>query len=580
MRTNKWLVILFSLVLSVMSLSEDFKMTIMHINDHHSHLEPETIDLNINGKSTRLEYGSISRVSTEIQNIRNTEKNVLTLHAGDALTGTLYYTLFKGEIDAKVMNQIKFDAFTLGNHEFDDGDAVLANFLKQLETPIIAANVKANNGSPLVNIWKPYIIKQYGKEKVGIIGIATSKKTKETSNPSDKVEFIDEVTTTKKYVSELQKKGINKIIVLTHFGYDNALELAKQTSGVDVIISGDQHALLGSKLAEVGLNPVGEYPTKIMSKKGEPVYVAEAWQYSFLLGKLDVIFDKQGLVKSISGDEKIVLGDKILRKNAEGKRVELEGAEREAVYKFIKESNYLKIVEKDPKIEELLKSYSDKKQKLSLEKVGESEETILGGSANRIPNGDNPSGSYVAAVVAQATYETLSSMASGKVDFVIQNAGTVRTNIEKGDITIDTVYTVLPYANTLYVLDIKGSEIKQVLEEAIDFSLAGSSGGFPYAYNLRYEANKNGKLGERVTKIEIFNSNTNKWELLDNEKMYKSGANAYIASGKDGYVTFGKITSTRGGQDTYITEEKSFLDFVKKYKTIKKPETTNVKFSF
>ena len=218
---------------------DGFEINIIHINDHHSHLEDEKMDLMLAGKKTKVTVGGIGRVTAKIKELRTQEKNPLVLHAGDAVTGTLYYTLFNGVADAEEMNLIGFDAFTLGNHEFDGGNEGLAKFLNALKVPVISSNVVPDKGSILEGKWKPYLIKEIGGEKVGIIGLDIVGKTKNSSNPGKDIKFLDEVATAQKYVDELTALGINKIILLSHFGYENNLDLAKKVSGVDVIVSGD-----------------------------------------------------------------------------------------------------------------------------------------------------------------------------------------------------------------------------------------------------------------------------------------------------------------------------------------------------
>src|SRR5690554_5641555 len=131
---------------------EPYQLTIAHINDHHSHLLPmQRTAINVDGTHYRVETGGFARVVTQIETIRANNDAVLTLHAGDAVTGTLFYTLFNGVADAEMMNHVCFDAFALGNHEFDNGDAGLKRFLDALamgscDTPVLAANVQPEVG--------------------------------------------------------------------------------------------------------------------------------------------------------------------------------------------------------------------------------------------------------------------------------------------------------------------------------------------------------------------------------------------------------------------------------------------------
>ncbi len=122
--------------------SAQFTLDILHVNDHHSHLAQETFEIDAaalpegvvlpaEAESVAVTYGGFPRLVSYIQQVQNasTADGLVKLHAGDAITGTLFYSLYKGEADAEMMNYVCFDALTLGNHEFDDGDASLATFI-------------------------------------------------------------------------------------------------------------------------------------------------------------------------------------------------------------------------------------------------------------------------------------------------------------------------------------------------------------------------------------------------------------------------------------------------------------------
>ena len=126
-----------------------FELNVAHINDHHSHLEEEKMPIKLDGKTVTVHIGGLPRVGQEIKNFRKNNKNTLVVHAGDAVTGTLYYTLFEGKADAELMNAINFDAYTLGNHEFDDGNKFLRSFLDALKIPVVSSNVVPDKGSIL-----------------------------------------------------------------------------------------------------------------------------------------------------------------------------------------------------------------------------------------------------------------------------------------------------------------------------------------------------------------------------------------------------------------------------------------------
>lgn len=567
------------------SKNKSFELNVVHINDHHSHLEQEPMELTLGGKKVTVNVGGMPRVAQRIADLKKNNKNTVALHAGDALSGTLYYTLFQGKADAELMNAVKFDAFTLGNHEFDDGNNVLKSFLDILKTPVISSNVIPDKGSVLEGKWKPYIIKKIGGQNIGIIGLDVVGKTVESSNPGKDVKFTDEVETARKYSNELRSKGVNKIILLSHAGLEKNLEIAEKVDGIDIIITGDTHYLLGNEFSEFGLKPMAEYPIKRNSPNGDPVYIAEAWNYSYLVGHLKANFNSRGVITQIESEPNIVIGDDLFEvKNAEGKKVPMEESEKNAVLEYVKNNKNIEVVKNSPSVQKMLDKYKTEKEEMAKKPVGTIKETIPGGSDNRIPSEKNPQGSLATTLVSEAVLHTLKNIGTGNVDFVILNSGGVRITLNPGDFTYDTAYTLLPFtSNTIYTMKITGAEVKQVIEDALNFVFTGgSSGAFPYGAGIRYEATKEGTLGTRVKKVEVFDAASNKWTPINPGQTYTVGTNSYIASGKDGYVTFGKITSdpARGGVNTYLGDAKAFIDYLKEKKELGKPASSNVIFKY
>ena len=130
------------------------ELNVAHINDHHSQLDAfANTELTLDGVATQVELGGFARQTAMFKSLAS-QKNLLKIHAGDALTGTLYYTFFKGAADAMMMNTVCFDAFAPGNHEFDDSDAVFKGFIDELgkstcKTPVISSNITPKAGTPL-----------------------------------------------------------------------------------------------------------------------------------------------------------------------------------------------------------------------------------------------------------------------------------------------------------------------------------------------------------------------------------------------------------------------------------------------
>lgn len=561
-------------------------LTILHINDHHSHLAADgSMDLILAGEKTRVSAGGFPMLAAQFEALSDENENVLKLHAGDAMMGSLYFTLFKGEADAALMNAICFDAFALGNHEFDLGDAGLRDFIDFLRrgdcgTPVLAANVLPEVGvSPLAPVAQddyilPYTIKEVGGAKVGIIGIDIKKKTMESSSPDPTTRFLDEAETAQKYIDELTAAGIDRIVLLTHVQYGNDLILAKTLNGVDVIIGGDSHTLLGEEFAPLGLSPKGPYPTVVTGADGNTVCVAQVWEYAHVVGELHVDFKPDGTVASCTGTPHLPLADSFKRKNADGDRVELEGTDRQAVLAAIAEHPYLRLSLEDETAKSVLASFAAVVDERKAEVIGTTTddlclERIPGQGRSKIcePSDTAGHGSDITMLVAYAFREM-----SKTGDIAIQNGGGVRIDVPAGPISIGTAYELLPFSNTLVELTMTGAEIHAVLEDALDYALLpdGSTGAYPYAAGLRWHVDLSAAKGSRLTGLEYKGPSDDAWSSLDLARSYKVITNDYIGAGRDGYATFKTVTEDGRSLDTYLDYAQSFVDFVKQRGTVGK----------
>jgi len=532
---------------------------ILHVNDIHSHLDSDNIDLTLDGTTTEAEIGGMARVATLVNKLSAENDNHLVLHAGDAVQGTLYYTLFQGAADAEVMNAIGFDAMCIGNHEFDDGDAWLAGFSDQLDAPLISSNIEVAPGNVLEGKFAPYIIKEMGGEQIGIIGVTIAGKTEESSQPSDEITFKDEIESVQAAVDELKAAGVGKIIVLSHYGYNNVQILATQVSDIDVIVDGDSHTLLGD-FSPYDLSNSGDYPTMATNADGDDVCIVQAWEYSKVLGELDVTFIGNTL-ESCSGTPHLLLGDSFVREDANKNEYTVSGDERVGIQDAIDADDQLTITEEDPTVAAIIADYAQDVDALGETVIGEAGEDLL---LSRVPGHDYygvnlPLGSDITPVVAKAFYEM-----DPNADIAIQNGGGVRTSVNSGDITYDTAYTLLPFANTLYEIDMYGSEIKQVMEDAIEnIAQGGSTGGFPYAYAIKYDVDATQPYGSRLSNLEFKARGSDSYVPLEDGTLYVVVTNSYTAAGRDGYDTFATVQQERGlGTDTYLDYALSFVNYV------------------
>ncbi len=571
MKRSFWAVpIVATMIAGGLQAGAPLDLKILHFNDHHGFLDQSTMKLTYTGdkgkaKKVYTHLGGLPRMEAEIKKLRN--DHTLVLSAGDAFSGTLYHTLFHGLANVDLMNGMKLDAFTLGNHEFDNRDEGLKAFIDKANFPVVSANTVAAKGSLLDGTWKPYIVKEIGGEKIGIIGLEVGQKTKVSSRPSDKITFLDEVKTAQKYADELTQKGVDKIILLSHFGYDNDVKLAQQVSGIDVIIDGDSHTLMGN-FSPVHLKAqVPDYPHPLTAKDGKPMCIAQAWAHAMVLGEVNVKFDANGTVVSCTGTPHLLIG-KGFRQKIHHKKVDVNASTQVLIESVIAQHPNLDLVDPDPALQAKLDGYKKQVDAKKNNPIGKADEMlkhirIPGHSYGGIDGSNMPLGSDIAPVVSKAFYE-----ASKRADACIQNAGGVRITIHSGPVSYGTAYELLPFSNTLYEIDMKGSDIHDVLEDAISNykdNTGGSTGSFPYAYGLRYDVDVSQPKGKRVTNIEIMDRKTKKWSPLDVNKTYVIVTNNYIAEGRDGYTTFKKVQQAGAhAVDTYLDYAESFVNYVKK----------------
>jgi len=572
-------------------------VNLLHINDHHSNLEPtsNSLDLGTSGPTGsgpfRVPFGGFPRVTAKIAELESQLDNVVKIHAGDAITGTLYYTLFEGEADAEMMNTVCFDMFALGNHEFDDGDATLVKFLDFLaadpacDTPTIAANVVPALGTPLAPVnqddyIRPYVIKEFQGVPVGFIGIDIADKTKGSSQPDETTQFLDEVETTQYYVDLLASMGVHNVVAVTHYGYQNDLALAAAVTGIDAIVGGDSHTLLGN-FGQYGLPSAGPYPTLTQNANGDLVCVVQAWQYSWVVGELGVTF-QEGKATGCDGTPHLLLGDRFTRSvprtpPATGSdTVEITGAERDAILAIIEATPELSVVTPDPDAAAALQLFTDQLAVLRDTVIGTSADLLCTRRVPNLPQGTGgcatlgyaaPSGARLdvnGGFIQQIVSDAFLSR-SFEADLALQNGGGVRVTQDAGEVTIGDVFTILPFNNTLVNLTLSGAEVKQSVEDALNRYAAnpgGNTGAFPYGSGVRWDINMLSGTNNRVSNLEVRDRGTGVWGPIDPAGTYVVVTNSFLAGGGDGAATF-KVAADDGRiVDTFINYAQGLYDYI------------------
>ncbi len=481
------------LALSTGAAFADYQLNILHINDFHSRIESinkfdSTCSAEEEGKKEC--FGGAARLKTAIDQRRQalSGQNVLLLNAGDNFQGSLFYTTYKGAAEAEVLNAMKFDVMTVGNHEFDDSEDGLATFLDKVQFPVISANVLAGDGSKLGDRIKPSLVLDVGGQKIGIVGAVTND-TEELSSPGPKVLIADDVASITAAVQDLKAQGINKIIALTHVGYPRDLSAIAKIPDVDVVVGGHSHSLLSNTDPKAE----GPYPTLVDNPGGYKVPVVQAASYSKYLGDLVVDFDDNGVVKSAKGDPILI------------------------------DSSFTPDPALTARIAELAKPIEDLRKKV----IGASEGPIEGDrTVCRVKE------CSMGNLVADAMLDRTKSQG---VQIAIQNGGGLRASIDGGEVTQGEVITVLPFQNTLATFQLTGADVVKALENGVS-QIDQGAGRFAQVAGLRYSFDVSKPVGSRVSDVQVKDGDN--FVAIDPAKTYGVATNNFMRAGGDGYSIF------------------------------------------
>jgi 5'-nucleotidase len=251
-------------------------LTILHLNDTHSHIEPEKSGANKG-------FGGVIEQAAYIDSVRcaDGKGNVLLLHAGDFSQGSSYFTELNGNLEIDILNAMKFDAVCLGNHEFDNGFEEIARRLRNLEVPVVCANYDFT-GCALEDLVQPYVVLKKAGKRIGVIGLLTDVSTVVERKVADKLKYLNPIEAANRYAEYLKnEKKCDLVICLSHLGYDGEpytdVELAAQTSNVDVIVGGHSHTKLKDKVL-------------VKNLEGDDVVIVQDGKWGLKVGRLDIDF--------------------------------------------------------------------------------------------------------------------------------------------------------------------------------------------------------------------------------------------------------------------------------------------------
>ena len=468
-------------------------LTILHVNDVHSAAAgvndrgPVYDDTNAVGGLARVTaFVADEKAKANVQG-----KAVLTLDAGDFWQGTHFFRTGGMPWAREAMRRMPWDAVTLGNHEFDLGCETLAQYVKALPFPVLAANLEKNPACSLSTAPLPAtIVKDFGGVKVGIIGLVNDE-GKDISEACPETNFADRAAALRRAAAELEKSGVTHIIAVTHVGYEADQALARAIPTIDVIVGGHTHSVLGDHP-----HSEGPYPTVIAHDDGSKTLVVQAGRSTRYLGRLTVSFDDAGRIVQFKGDlEELVPS---LRRD-------------EAIHEFVVRS---------------------------LEAIRADQERFVGVNTSTLPDGLDPcrEGDCLSGMATADAF--LAWGRSRGAVAAILNGGAVRAAMPIGPVTHADLLDIHPFGNRIQVADVSGAVLREALEhglsepDVIGPRLLQTAG-------LRYRLNPSAPVGKRIVSAEI-RTKEGIWAPILPENIYRIVTIAYLLGGGDHFSMLGE----------------------------------------
>lgn len=552
------------------------RITLAHINDTHSYFEPQALQLqfNIDGEkiSPFVSNGGFSRIATRVKQLKTNalahDRDFLFMHAGDCFQGTLYFSLFKGKANAEMLNALGIDMMTIGNHELDMGNEPVASFLDRITFPLLAGNWdlsnelntkshRLNGRSNLIAYQSKdktaqWITRIVDGEPIAIFGLSIDRMA-DIANVDLDTPFVDSYQTAINTIKSIQATGINKIILLSHLGFEGDCDLADKVDGISLIVGGHTHVLQGD-LSDLGFKKESEYGLKI-----NDTYIVQAGCHSQALGHCEIDFAADGSVTAFNGKNELLIGRRLCTDKTLLSTHEDQLHNKASLY--LAQHENVVVCKKDLQLQSLL---LDK----YIPRVRELQSTVIATITEnmrhiRIP--DVQGGSDIAPLVAES-FVHMMNHDGYQVDFAIHNAGGVRSSLNSGNISVaDIAGKLLPFVVPIGVYRIKGKYIAQALEGAINNAtnngvLGSGSGSYPYTHNLSFRYFNERPMGLRIAKLVIY-TKANGWQQIDHETFYYGSSSAYTMKGKEGYDA---LTMMEGeGIITQHSMADCFIHFIK-----------------
>lgn len=453
---------------------------ILGLNETHGQLTPMKRDGRAAGGAAVL---ASYLAQEEAENPRT-----LILDSGDFMAGPAISSYFEGASTVDVYNAIGVDAAAVGNHEFDWGRDTFAERAAQADFPFLAANIVDQETGRAPEGIQPYVVEKLRGVKVGVIGVGNPD-TKDVTLPAatEGLEFLDleaSAEAVNAAVEELRSRKVETIVVTAHQGLESDTE-------------GDLADLVALLSDEVDLVLGGHIPLEFETTiNGIPV----VQPYGNTRGYADVTLTVDRATKDV-----VAVTSEL-------------------------DPTWVDEVAPDPQVQAIVDDYQDQLGEKLSRTVGEASTAILRGETRGV---ESEMGNFV----TDAMREYLPG-----VDFAVTNAGGLRADIDAGPVTLEEIFAVLPFNNTLVTMDLTGAQVERVLEEG-----AGSQYGTVQVSGLAWSYDAAAPFGDRVTSVTLPDGTP-----LDPDATYRVVTNNFMAGGGDRFTTLTQGANTVDTQTNLV----------------------------
>ncbi|MBZ9611071.1 bifunctional metallophosphatase/5'-nucleotidase [Rheinheimera maricola] len=539
-----------------------FTVRLIHINDTHSQFDASPANVkDAAGEPIFTFIGGHPRLLTQAKQLRQQAAQegvpALFLHGGDAFKGSAYFELFEQRINIDVLNRMNIDAMALGNHEFDIGLSKLADFVDKVNFPLLAANVDTRAEPLLVNSQnlKPYSLfvldnnqlkavasvdAAAGRELVAVFGLALED-MRAIAPDTGAVIFNNEMQSAQHTVDVLTAQGVKHIIALTHLGNQRDLALASVVNGIDAIVGGHSHSLLGDfrhwylgnqrPYAQLVTNPDGKGKT----------CVVQAGQFAQAVGLAEIKFDATGALLSCAGQNTLLAGTDYFRSALRNEASRIAAAEQAATERYVAGLPRTAIVAEDTALRAVLdSSYLPAVQQAYGAVISSTESEVphvrLPGSGGSDQHGSPLAGHIADAMLNYVNQDAVQHLMKRPVQLSLVAAGNIRAPLAAGEVREGNIrLEVLPFDTPLSVLSISGTDLRMLLTDIISQSVVAGAhtGKFPYVAGIRYVAKQTGPATAELTTLDIKHDGS--WQTVQPLQRYSLVTTSYLADGNDGW---------------------------------------------